>query len=198
MAGAVVLLLTALMRSRFCELFVHGKGGGVYDRITEQWWRQWRGDAEVLAPMTVASADAHLAFDVPVTDREALHRARWYRHHVPYNVDRLLGLEGPLVKQKWALIEAMSDHGRLPRRQRWLAFREIRRINDALCQAHPEPVQAADHQLAQARQGLGNAKVAARRDWCFALYPPATLESLRDAIEQTAPLCSSQTYPERR
>lgn len=186
------LLLTALMRAALCDLFIHGKGGGAYDRITEQWWRTWRG--EPLAPMAVVSADAHLSFDVPLADRAALARARWQRHHVPFNVDRLLHLDGPLVAQKQRLIQRMHADGQLTprrarRRQHWLAFREIHRINAELCRAHPQVLDDADRQLATARLGLTNARIAGKRDWCFALYPAATLEALRGAIEHPAPVC---------
>lgn len=178
------LLLTALMRSRFCRMFIHGKGGGAYDKATEHWWAIWRD--EPLAPRAVVSADVHLQFDAPVSEVDDLARAHWYRHHVPFNVDRLLQLDGPLPAQKRRLIEqARNDESR---RRRWLAFREIHRINDRLAAIHPEVVREAEQRLAAATQGWANRRVATKRDWCFGLYPPATLESLRNAIEHTAPL----------
>jgi hypothetical protein len=82
------LMLTALMRTAYCDLFIHGTGGGVYDRITENWLHAWQG--EQLAPMAVVSANEYLAFDAPVADRDELKHAIWFAHHLPHNVDRNL------------------------------------------------------------------------------------------------------------
>src|SRR6185295_16354495 len=35
------LLMTALVRLEACYLFIHGTGGGQYDRITEAWLSGW-------------------------------------------------------------------------------------------------------------------------------------------------------------
>lgn len=79
------LTMTALMRAAGCELFIHGLGGGVYDRITEHWMRSWKN--VTLAPMAVVSATRYpWPHDAPriVTSAEAIaaltaaHRA-W--HH---------------------------------------------------------------------------------------------------------------------
>jgi len=180
------LMLTALMRSAFCEMFIHGKGGGVYDRIAEAWWQSWRG--QTLAPMAVATADAHLELDAPIATHDDLHRAQWYRHHAPYNVDRLLGLNGPAVTQKRRLLRQMGQTR--DRWRRWLAFRELRRFNGELERAHPEVLADAEERLRTARVGLANGRVAAKRDWCFALYPPATLRALHDALERPAAVCA--------
>ena len=64
----------------------HGTGGGVYDQVTERWWSDWT--KEDLAPKAVVSADVYLPFDVPVATRDELHRAVWFEHHLPFNVDR--------------------------------------------------------------------------------------------------------------
>ena len=182
------LSLTALMRSALCEMFVHGTGGGIYDRIAEQWWQAWRG--ETLAPMAVATADAHLAFDAPTARRDDVARALWYRHHAPYNADRLLDLNGPAVTQKHALLRRMNTTR--DRFHRWLLFRELRRFNDELCRAHPELLEEADRRLRTARLGLTNQRIAAKRDWCFALYPAQTLQALCDAIEQSTAVCAGK------
>ncbi|HEX7009004.1 MAG TPA: hypothetical protein VF184_03425 [Phycisphaeraceae bacterium] len=177
------LLLTAIMRHLGCDLFIHGKGGGVYDRITDLWWRNWRN--QELTPIAVVSADVHLSFDdAPIAQHADLAQAKWYRHHLPANIDRVLNLNDPLARQKRRLLEQMQQV-RDPF-HRWLIFREIHRINAELAQMHPEALAQADHQLQQARIGLENAAVAARRDWSFILYPPQTLQTLKDALARQA------------
>jgi hypothetical protein len=175
------LLLTAMMRSRWCGLFIHGTGGYTYDRITDRWWQAWRG--ELLAPMALATADLHLPFEAPMADVAAYRRAVWYRHHAPHNVDRLLG--EPDARKAALLAHMDADRDRDRRRA---AFQAIHRINAELVRQHPAVLEQADARLRNARVGLANAALAARRDWCFALYRDDTLAALRDAIA-SADLC---------
>ncbi len=171
------LILSAAMRAFGCDLFIHGAGGGVYDRATEAWWAAWRG--EPLAPMAVATADLHLDFDAPVADTDELRRAVWRRHHLPHNVDRALGAIDP---RKRTLLERMDDDR--DRRRRRAAFERLHAINDELAAAHPELIAEARRGVDRARIGVENQRLARRRDWCFALYPPAKLRALIDAIRQ--------------
>lgn len=173
------LLLTAIMRSRVCDLFIHGSGGagvsggpGGYDRITEQWWADWRG--ETLAPMALATADVYLGFDVPVADREDVTRAVWYQHHLPHNIDRVSGEPDP---RKVALFNVKGK----------AAYERLQRINADLVAAHPELMREADERLRRVRTGLQNAALAAKRDWCFAFYPSEKIETLRQRIEAAFP-----------
>lgn len=180
------LLLTAIMRRHFCDLFIHGTGGGLYDRVMEAWWREWTGEgADAFAARAVVTADLFLGFDAPVADRAELARAQWYRHHLPHNVDRVLppgAVNGPLVAEKRALLAHMDDDRDADRR--WAAFRRLHAINDELVAQHPEALADADERLRRARIGIANAAVARKRDWCFALYPPEDLMRLRENIEQ--------------
>ncbi len=172
------LLLTAVMRGDICDLFVHGTGGLIYDRVTEAWWRDWIG--EELAPMAGVTADVFLDLGAPVTDRTALDRAVWHRHHLPHNLDRVLGLGGEAVRRKRELIEHMdNDRDRARRRT---AFGELHQINRDLVEQNPQAMALADRELGLARAGVRNARIAARRDWCFALYPPDSLHTLRGAL----------------
>jgi hypothetical protein len=172
------LTLTAVMRAALSDFFVHGHGGGLYDRVTEAWWADWEGDA--LAPAVVVSADARLSFEAPLADRRELAAAQWQAHHAPHNIDRLLKLDGPLAHEKRRLIEQVANsHDRWVR---WLSFCAIHRLNDELARRYPEVVQQTDQRLAEAKQGLANRAVAEKRDWCFALYDKATLQQIRDQL----------------
>jgi len=174
------LLMTALLRDpNHAALFIHGTGGWAYDRITEQWWRDWRG-AE-LAPMALATADLYLNADAPQADRGELERAVWFRHHIKDNVDRYTEVDPGLANRKHELLAHMDDDR--DRRRRRAAFDEIHRINDALCRQHPDVIAEADARLARARVGVTNRRVAQRRDWFFGLYPQAKLDDLKAAIE---------------
>jgi hypothetical protein len=186
------LLMTALLRSAGCDLFVHGRGGAIYDRITENWWQHWR--QETLAPATMATTDLTLGpevlGDLPVADRGHLDRAIWYRHHLPHNIDRCLGLDGPLVQEKQNVLEQMTqDHDR---RRRAGYFARIHQINWELAQQHPQAIDQAQKQLDDAHLGQSNRKIALKRDWCFALFPPERLGQLQDGLADTDKSASSQ------
>lgn len=177
------LLMTALLRRpQRCSLFIHGTGGGEYDRITERWWQAWR--SEKIAPMAVVTADVHLDFDAPVNDGAALRRAVWKAHHLPHNLDLALGLqdsppESP-AREKRELLEHMDDDRDKKRRR--AAFELIHQINADLAAAHPEAIVAAQHELESARHGVANAAIVRRRDWPFLLYPREKLETLRGRL----------------
>ena len=174
------LLLSAVMRSFVADLFIHGRGGGHYDRATEQWWARWR--RAPLAPKAVVSADVHLNLGAPLADAGDYRHAHWLHRYARYNVDRLLKLDGPLIEQKRHLIGHMhADRNRMRRR---LAFREIRRINAELVERHPQLIEQTRQQLDQAELGLANARIADRRDWCFVLYPHVQLQALREVLHQ--------------
>jgi hypothetical protein len=176
------LMLTATMRWACCDWFIHGLGGGIYDRVTEQWWQAWTGD--MLAPMAVVTADLHLPLDAPVAESVDLARAVWYAHHLPHNLDRVLGVAADLSARKRALIEAMAVDR--DRRRRATAFADIHRINRSLVAAYPGAMAEAKRNLDRARIAVTNRLTAMRRDWCFALYPTSQLIALRDAIARSA------------
>lgn len=174
--------LSALMRSEHCDLFVHGKGGDLYDQVTERWWRDWTG--QDLAPKLVVSADLYMPFDMPVATGDELARAVWFDHHLPFNVDRFVEpgdeMEASLNKEKGELLEQMNDDRDTRRRAR--SFRRIHAINDELGARHRDKLEAAQQRARQARAGVGNRAVAGRRDWCFALYPESMLRDLGEQI----------------
>lgn len=167
-------LLTALMRSQHADLFIHGKGGGIYDQVTEQWWQDWTG--ETLKRMAVASADVRLALDVPVATAEARDRAVWRAHHLPHNLDRALALTGGAIERKRDLLAHMNDDRDRSRRR--TAFAEIHRINGQLASEHVASIAAAKLDVEQTEIGVRNARQLARRDWCFALYDPKRLTTV--------------------
>lgn len=172
------LLMTALMRSTFCDLFIHGKGGGVYDHATEQWWRDWR--VEELSPMATVSADVHLDLDVPTATAGDVDQAVWFAHHLRFNVDRFTEVDPKLAAEKRELIEHMDDDRDKGRRAR--TFRRIVEINDTFAARHTDRLAHAQRSVETARVGLANAAALGRRDWCFGIYPSESLANLRQRV----------------
>jgi len=176
------ITLSAIMRSEHCDLFIHGSGGAVYDQVTERWWHDWVN--EPLAPMAVVSADVMLDFDAPTATRDDLRQAVWFDHHLPFNVDRYTQQaderERVLVGEKRELLDQMNDDR--DKRRRAKSFAKVHAINAELRERHADQLRHAHARAQDAKLGMANAKVAARRDWCFALYPDQALESLRQAL----------------
>lgn len=180
------LLMTALLRRRteHCGLFVHGTGGGAYDRVMESWWHAWRG--EPLAPRAIATADLTLPLSAPVHTRAQLDRAVWHRHHLPHNLDRAPGIADAhpdMAAEKRDLLAHMDDDRHKPRRR--AAFDRVHALNAALADAHPDLITDAERNLQRTRTGLRNHAIARRRDWCFALYPDTALQALRQTLHPT-------------
>jgi len=176
------LLLTAVLRRYCCDLFIHGKGGLVYDRVTEDWWREWLN--EELAPMAAVSADLRLDFDVPLSDGQAVRNAQWGLHHLPHNIDRAIpsaASHDRAVAEKQKLLSHMDDDR--DRARRAGAFERVHQINRGLAKAHPVVLAEARQRLEQARIGVANQEVAQKRDWCFGLYDPAVLGAMGGAMK---------------
>jgi len=177
--------LSAIMRSDYCDLMIHGKGGGAYDNVTERWWRDWTG--EELAPKVIVTADMMLGLDAPLATRDELERAVWFDHHLPFNVDRYAqaqdDAEASLEQEKRTLLDHMNDDR--DKRRRAVAFKRIHAINAKLQQHHRAMIEESRRGAARARLGVDNAAIAHRRDWCFALYSPVSLRQLAEALTIT-------------
>jgi len=176
------LLLTALFRADYCDLFIHGIGGTVYDQLTDQWIDNWLG--RTLAPKTLVSADLHLPFDVPIAHANDMIRAKWWKHHLPHNLDRVLNLKGPQVARKHILLQQMNDDR--DRARRAGAFREVHAINMELIHRYPETLSEAQRKMNDTQLGVANRDVAAKRDWCFALYPSEQLHALARRLSSSS------------
>ncbi|MEM6505840.1 MAG: hypothetical protein AAF711_10275 [Planctomycetota bacterium] len=176
------ITLSAIMRSERCDLFIHGIGGGVYDRVTERWWQDWTG--EDLAPKAVVTADVYLPLDVPVATRAEYEHAQWYAHHLLHNIDRYIQAsneaETALIEEKRRVLDQMNDDR--DQRRRAKGFQRIHAINAELRRQHSAMHDAAKQRAEEARIGIGNATAAMRRDWCFALYPDQVLQDLADQV----------------
>jgi len=173
------LSLTAFIRMHLAGLFVHGKGGGIYDAVMEHWINDWLG--KPLAPMAVVSADVTLPFDdVPLAEPADVRRAVWHRHHLPHNIDRAADVDPQVAARKQSILQQMP--GETNRYRKADLFHELHTINRTLADQHADLIANADAELARTRAGVQNAAVAVKRDWCIGLYPQQTLLDLKAAF----------------
>jgi hypothetical protein len=83
------LAMTLFVRAFVCDLFIHGVGGGNYDRVTDDVFTRYFG---VQAPaFVVASATMHLPLGMPVVTDAEVAAARERLNRVTHNPDALLG-----------------------------------------------------------------------------------------------------------
>lgn len=168
------LLMTGFARLVACDLFIHGTGGGVYDRMTEHWLRDWLGVD--LAPMTVATTTMHLALGED--DAPSIEAARQAWRHAWH--DPSANGERALSDEKAAMLARVKalPRGSRERREAFHAMHERLAVRRVEMESH----------LAQRKQLLERAQRAARerairtrRTWAFPLYPETMMTALRDA-----------------
>jgi hypothetical protein len=82
------LALTLFVRGFVCDFFIHGAGGGGYDRVTDDVFRTYYG---VEPPrFAVASITLHLPLGLPVTTREEVSAVRERLNRLAHNPDAAL------------------------------------------------------------------------------------------------------------
>ena len=170
-------LTSAIARAALCDRFVHGLGGGVYERATEAFARSWLG-AE-LPPIDVVSATLRLPFPddpgtPPIGESE---RRRWW-------FDPAASAAGPSETKRAALDEIASlPRGSAARRERWKRMHselEGARRARACDLAELEARAHADRERAR--------EAALRRDrtWAAVLHPAGSVTRLAEAIRLRA------------
>ncbi|MBX3374348.1 MAG: hypothetical protein KF817_10980 [Phycisphaeraceae bacterium] len=180
------LLLTALVRLAAVDLFVHGTGGAVYDRAMESWVTGWLGVRP--APFAVATATLRL----PLQDPAAHHRASIAQemaaaaHRTWHDPEPAPARDAPGPGEvKRLLLSAIEAAPRGSRRRR-AAYRAMHEQLAMLRSRHIGRVEAAQRRARAAQEARADAVIAARRDWAFPLYEPASLAALADAVRAAA------------
>lgn len=184
------LLMTGMLRLAGCELFIHGTGGGAYDRVTERWLGAWLGDEAVLAPSVVVSATRLIDLGVEVVERQAAARAVAAAHRARHD-PALLGDEAG-GRRKRELVSAIE---RWPRgsAERARAFGELHALLRASVSEHAGVVARLDEQAEQMRSALASNEAAGDRTWSIALHEPETLRSLDEQVRAALAQAASRT-----
>lgn len=174
------LTMTAVVRLAIFDLFVHGTGGRAYDRVMEQWMRDWL--KLECAPMAVATANVFLPIAVPAESEPVEQAIHTYRHvwHDPAAGE---GGAHPSASKQAHLkaIEAMRNEDARARRE---AFVEMHRVLASERSRCASALNRLARRIDHARCAARSRAVASRRDWGFPLYPDSVLRELRSAIER--------------
>ncbi|MFM9958881.1 MAG: hypothetical protein ACKVZJ_12490 [Phycisphaerales bacterium] len=179
------LLMTGMARLAACDLFIHGTGGGIYDTITERWFKDWLGDdlAAPLAPTRVVTADVFLPLPAPtITEREATY-ARWQAAHARHDPSLLKDADAATEKAHFlGLITSAKTNGENP-------LPHYRAMHEMLARArerHAPALAALEHAAAHAQSALAQARLARDRTWAFPFHSSDALTRLRGTVLASA------------
>ncbi len=174
------LMMTAMARLAGCELFVHGTGGGVYDRVTQVWVRSWLG--EELRPMAVASATLRiegLARNIP--DEGEIQRVVALAHRARHD-PAIIGDEARGRRRR--AIVAQIERARACGEDPAPHFRALHDLLDEYRRAHADAIAELEDEAARAMRLRDAARLAHDRTWSFVLHDEHALAGLRDAIDE--------------
>jgi hypothetical protein len=174
------LTLTAFARLFVADLFIHGIGGGRYDRATDAIVRTFFG----VAPPTYATATATLFLPFTAGGPREAERARLHRTllDLQHNPDRFLSPDGgphqEMVEEKWSLIRRLEQAAGLTRRERRAVTQRIREINMILQVAVADRVAQVQEALRHLDRHLEEAEVTGFRGYPFLLFPVESVDAL--------------------
>lgn len=181
---ARAITLTAFARLAVADLFIHGIGGGLYDRATDAIVREFFG---ITPPVyAVATATLFLPFRNPAPPADERARLQRALLDLQHNPDRFLsGDSGPhreLVAEKWSLIRGLEKAGAMTRRERRAATQRIREINTILQVAVADQVEKVQEELRRADRRQEEAEVTGYRGYPFFLHRIESVEALVDLL----------------
>lgn len=181
------LTLTLWARLLVSDLFIHGIGGAKYDRITDKIVRFYYG---VEPPaMACVSATLHVPLPRTAVGPDQLTAALRRLRDAQYKPDRWAASVAdatPLLAERRRAIERSDtlrlDDGRLDRTARREVFNRIHDLNAQLAAMRPDVAAEARSELARIERGQRQDRIAAGREYFFALYPATKLERLCAAL----------------
>lgn len=173
------LLATALARLGGCDLFVHGLGGGRYDRAMETWIEGWLGSstAAALAPATVATATLRLPIPEGHSERGGPHPTPEGLHRLQSDPD--LGRQGP--PRRASLLAAIENAPRRSQTRR-AAFDAFRAEILAARSRGRDEIDRYRTRLDEDTDRRRAREVATDRAWAFPLHEASALSALTEAV----------------
>jgi len=176
------LTLTAFTRLCVADLFIHGVGGGRYDRATDEVIREYFGIEPPRYAVVTATVHLPLSEFNTHAERQQLQRRLLELQHNP---DRVLATpsvgDQALIDEKWRLIKAL-EMGAMTRRERRQATQRIREINDLLTRALEEERIATERRLADLATGTQAIAAATHRGYPFCFFAPSAIDELVSSI----------------
>ena len=166
------LTLTLFARMFVCDAFIHGLGGAIYDKVTDEIVRDYYGVEPPALVMATGTALLPVeCCDVGPADRRALERRlRDMRHNPDRRMEPAVRKGGDvrtLVERKRDLVETP----RPTKRGRGAAWRELHEVNGRLAALMDGEPEATRTRLAEVNRQLADNAILANREYAFALHP---------------------------
>lgn len=171
------LFMSLLVRAHLGELFIHGTGGWEYDKITQDWARDWLGIE--LSPMAMATATQRL--DLGFEPEQIIDPARaiWEAHHARHNPSAVGDHEMQRKKEMCLKhIAEMQKHGEDPTAM----YFKMHALLEEYRAFYAEKLAGFDERVRVARSMQRQLELAGDRTWPFVLFSDEQLAALRDAV----------------
>jgi len=170
------LSLTLFTHLCLGDVFVHGLGGALYDKVTDVVFERFLG---VRAPgVILATCTVHLPLEAYPSTRADLETARRGVRDWRFNPDRMMsgavreGSEAQaLMEEKWRLIRDLAP----TRDGRSRAYHRVHAVNAALAGLEPQGPAAAEMNLDRVERELRRNAILQNREYPFWFYPAADL-----------------------
>lgn len=171
------LLMTLLLRLVACDLFIHGTGGEIYDRVTDQWARDWLG--RTLAPTAIATATLYPTGLADAPTEKELAKKRWHARTARFRPD-LVG-DAERESERRTLVDSIAA---LPRRsaERAALYGRLKSLEATHRDEHGARIARLDAEAESAARARVAADALADRTypWCF--LGDHDLHALRDDL----------------
>lgn len=183
------IVLTALFRIAGCGLFIHGLGGGVYDRVTDRWLELLRQDPSTRAlvgdappaPTCVVTATRYLPLaGGPIASPENIAHASWLAHRARF--DPLIVGDRAAAARKAAALSAISTAP--TRGDKLAAYRSLHAVLSEYRAIRTEELEHIDTLADAARATRHTAAVVYDRTWPFPYYGDEALTALSREVAE--------------
>ncbi len=174
------VLTTSFARLYLCDAFIHGTGGGLYDRVTETWLTYAGLDLPTPAPSAVVTADLTLHIDPTIAPTPlAIADAKQHAHRARHN-PATLTTDPNLAAQHAELVGAINAaQSRRERRERYRALHTFLADYRSAHRDHLDTLDARARDLERTAQWI-NAGMS--REWPAVLHPSDRLDELARAV----------------
>ena len=166
------LTLTLFARVFLGDVFIHGLGGAVYDKVTDEIVRRYYGVEPPQLVMATGTAWLPLErFEVSTHDRRGLERRM---RDIRHNADRLMAGSVRRRSDVRALVDRKGDligNRRQTRPDRDDAWRELHDVNRRLAAMLDGEPRATRRQLREVNTRLDQNAVLSNREYAFVLHP---------------------------
>ena len=172
------LLMSAFARLHLSDLFIHGSGGWIYDRISELWMKSWKN--QELAPMAMVSATQRLDLGFDTTDLVDPKDAMWEAHHVRHTP--ALAGDVQMQQRKDELVDQIEQR-KAAGDDPYPLYRELQSLLIEYRTSHQSQIREYSARITRAKALSKQMALANDRTWPFVLFDQTALAALKEQVQ---------------